>query len=224
MEGRALSRSILDEVRTERGYTLSYHEIFARTEPVFLQRYADLYRAFTLDDRFLSPRVRELVWVGVLVADNEAVGTLHLERALEAGITEAEIGDAVAVAAVAHGWPAMRFVADTWQHTVHFPLWERYDAMLRDAAPTLSEREIGYVALITQAALQHRPAFLHHLDKLYVSGAPENEIAEVVSYLLLPKGANAMLWATDVWLEAIAEGRLSGGRHLDGVNTETRRS
>lgn len=224
MEGRSVTDPILDDVRAERGYTLSYHEIFARTEPAFLRRYAELYRSFTLDERYLSARERELVWVGILVADSEAVGTLHLERALTAGITEAEIGDAVGVAAVAYGWPAMSFVAGAWSHTVTFPLWERYEAQLVAAAPGLSAREIELVALATQAALQHEPAFLHHLARLYATETPEREIAEAVSYLLLPKGANAMLWATDSWLAAIADGHLQPGAELDGVNTDTRRS
>lgn len=215
--------TLLDTMRRERGYTLSYHEIYARTEPEFLARYADLYRAFTLDERILSPRERELVWVGILVADGERVGTLHLERALEAGITHEEIGDAVNVAAVAHGWPAMAFVDDAWTHTVEFSMWERYAALLERSAPLLTAREIELVATATQAALQHGPALLWHLQRLYAAGTPEAEIGEVVSYLLLPKGANTMLWATDLWLGAIADGTLVAGETLAGVNTATRR-
>ncbi|MGV9802963.1 carboxymuconolactone decarboxylase family protein [Mycobacterium sp. NPDC003449] len=218
------TESLLDTIRGERGYTLSYHEIYARTEPDFLARYADLYRAFTLDQRILSPRERELVWIGILVADGERVGTLHLERALEAGITPDEVGDAVAVAAVAHGWPALAFVDDAWTHAVEFSMWTRYAALLKRSAPLLSAREIELVATATQGALQHGAALLWHLERLYAAGTPEAEIGEVISYLLLPKGANTMLWATDLWLGAIADGRLTAGETLAGVNTATRRS
>lgn len=215
---------LLAKIRDERGYTLSYHEVFARTEPKFLERYADLYRAFTLDERYLSPRERELVWVGILVADSERVGTLHLERALAAGITEEEISDAVAAAAVAHGQPAMAFVGDAWNHVVNFPLWERYDALLHASAPQLSSREVHLLALATQGALKNDAAFLHHLRALYKAGVAEHDIAETVSYLLLPKGANTMLWATDQWLSAIQREDIMAGPVLSGINTETRRS
>ena len=218
------SQSLLETIRGERGYTLSYHEIYARTEPRFLERYADLYRAFTLDPRFLTARERELVWVGILVADGERVGTLHLERALEAGISVEEIGDAVNVAGVAHAYPALQFVDEAWRHVVPFPLWARYDDLLASAAPRLSQREVHLNALATQGALKQHEAFLHHLEVLYAMEVAEEDIAEAVSYLLLPKGANTMLWATDVWLAAITDGRITPGPLLAGVTTETRRS
>lgn len=215
---------LLDAMRAERGYTLSYHEIYARTEPKFLERYADLYRAFTLDERYLTAREREIVWVGILVADHERVGTLHLERALAIGITPEEIGDAVAVASVAHGYSALAFVEDAWSHVVSFPLWQRYDALMADAARGLTETELHLCALATHGALKQGPGFLHHLTSLYGLCVPEEQIAEAVSYLLLPKGANTMLWATDEWLQAIAEGLVTPGPGLAGVNTETRRA
>lgn len=219
-----MDAELIKSIRAERGYTLSYHEIYARTEPEFLRQYANLYRAFTLNERYLTDRERELVWVGILVADREAVGTLHLERALLAGITASEIADAVSLASLAEGLPALEFAKESWTHVVPFDLWKHYEEMIRRTAPQMTTRELHLCGLATQGALTHRDAFVWHLCALYDENVPEREIAEAISYLLLPKGANTMLWATDVWLDTIREGKIRAGAELADVELDTRRS
>ncbi|MGP3929059.1 carboxymuconolactone decarboxylase family protein [Nonomuraea sp. KM88] len=214
----------LARIRAERGYTLSYHEIYARTEPGFLDAYTRLYRSFTLDARHLSARERELIWVGLLVADEEAVGTLHVERGFEAGLTTDEMAQAVAVAGAVAAWRPIFFAARSWAHALPMDGHERYAALLAAAAPGLSEREVDLIAVVVHAVHQQEDPFLHHLDRLYAAGVEERDVAEAISYLLLPRGANALLWATDLWLAAVDSGRVAPAADLTGVNTETRRS
>ncbi|MGC4897429.1 carboxymuconolactone decarboxylase family protein [Micromonospora sp. DT31] len=211
-------------ILAERGYLLSYHEIYARTEPGFLDAYTQLYRRFTLDARYLSARERELIWVGLLVADEETVGTLHVERGYAAGLTADEMSQAVGVAGAGAAWRPIFFAARSWAHVLPMDGFARYHALLAAAAPDLSPREVDLIAVVVHAAHQQEEPFLHHLDRLYAAGAEERDVAEALSYLLLPRGANALLWATDRWLTAVESGRLAPTGDLVGVNTRTRRS
>ncbi|MDO3684946.1 carboxymuconolactone decarboxylase family protein [Micromonospora sp. C28ISP2-4] len=214
----------LAAIRAERGYLLSYHEVYARTEPGFLEAYTRLYRRFTLDERHLSARERELIWVGLLVADEEAVGTLHVERGYAAGLTTDEMAQATAVAGAAAAWRPIFFAARSWSATLPMDGFACYHALLAAAAPDLSGREADLIAVVVHAVHQQEEAFLHHLDRLYAAGVQERDVAEAISYLLLPRGANALLWATDQWLAAVESGRITPTGELAGVNTRTRRS
>ncbi|GGM62252.1 hypothetical protein GCM10011608_54250 [Micromonospora sonchi] len=211
-------------IRAERGYTLSYHELYARTEPGFLDAYLRLYRRFTLDARHLSARERELIWVGLLVADEEAVGTLHVERGFAAGLTADEMSQAIRLAGVAAAWRPISFATRAWAHALPMDGIAQYRTLLAAAAPDLSTREVDLVAVVVHAVHQQEEPFLHHLDRLYAAGAEERDVAEAISYLLLPRGANALLWATDLWLSAIDSGRVTPAADLTGINTRTRRS
>lgn len=213
---------VLERIRAERGYTLSYHEIYSRIEPSFLEAYGGLYRACTLDRRFLSPRWRELVWVGLLAAAQEGIGSIHLDRGRDAGVSPHEFSAAIRLAGIAESWDTLAFAHSNW--SAYLPDLELAGLYLEqaDIARGPLEAEVSDLLLMVVHAIRQRPEpFLLHLRRCY-TGVAEEQIAEALSYILQPVGANQLLWATDLWLEALRDGRLEPSPVLGRGNFTTR--
>ena len=68
----------LAPIQAKRGYLLPHHGLLAVTSPNLLQAYDQLYTAIALDPKTLSVRDRELVWLAVLIATDEALATHHI--------------------------------------------------------------------------------------------------------------------------------------------------
>lgn len=215
---------LLAEIRGERGYALSYHEMLARTETEFLVAYRELYRQFTLVPRHLDTRRRELIWTGLLCSIDEFIGSIHLERALTAGVPEADLRAAVRLGGAAFAWDAIAFAHGHWQHLLgegpDGP--EEYREVLRGARGQLNEVDVDLILACVSGARMKRDQYLHHLHALIAAGVPEREILESVSYIMLPTGANTFLWATDTWMEAVRDGDLPAGEVLSHVSFDTR--
>lgn len=219
------SETLLETIRNERGYTLSYHEILYLTEPTILERYSELYRALTLTPRVLSEQTREIVWCAILVLASEEIGTLHLERAAEAGVSTEVVASAVAVASLTACAEPLQFadahwaawLPEEWRNSV-------FEKLVATAADGLDERQVALVVLVSFASRQNKAGFLGALFECYEAGISEVEIAEALSYLLLPRGANAFLWATDSWLTASRGDGFKKFDALAAANPVTRRS
>ena len=217
-------RRLLDEIRAERGYTLSFHEILARVDADYLAAYRDFYRAITLGERVLTPVQRETVWICLLVAVREEVGTIHVERAREAGIPESGIAACIRLAAVADAWESLQFAADHWSWTVEDTSTIGYLELVVSVSRGLDPVTVELALLAAHAGRRRRRPFELHLVRLLEQRVPEAAIVEALTYVQQPCGANTLLWATDAWLDAIAAGILPGGGLLDDVTNETRRS
>lgn len=220
MDGRG--EALLEKMRAERGYLLSYHEVYGRLDPTLLERYADLYRSFTLDRRFLDPRRRELVWVGLLAAIDEHVGSLHLERAVQAGVTSHEMAAAVSLAGVAGAWPTIAFAAGHWERFIEAGPEDLYAALVEVGRGPIEPELAELILAVVHGARRTVAPFVYHLGRALTAGIPEPEVAEAVSYLLLPTGANTLLWATDAWLAALRDGRLPESPTMGRAAFETR--
>jgi len=222
---RADVDSLLQRMRDERGYALSYHEILARTDPRLLEAYQVLYARFTLDGRHLDARRRELVWTALLTVSNEHVGSLHLERAVAAGATADELRAAIALAGVTAAWDQMAFAHQHWSALLGgSDFSSEYRRLVDAAAAELEQSETELILLVCAAARRSEGQYLDQLARCYAAQLPEEEMAEAVSYLLLPNGANALLWATDLWLDALASGAVAAGEALAGVSFDVRRA
>lgn len=218
-------RSLLDRIRGERGYTLSYHEIYSRLEPSFLEAYADLYRACTLTPRALDARRREAVWVALLAAIDEEVGSIHLDRAIAAGASSEDLADAVRLAALADTWPTLAFAHRHWQAYLEPATRQTtYLRLVEDGRGGIGATTADLVLMVVQAAQERPEPYLLHLQRCHQAGLPEVQIAEALSYLLQPCGANRLLWATDRWLDALRDGTLPPSPTLGTAELETRRA
>ncbi len=215
---------ILSKIRDERGYTLSYHEIYARVEPELLAAYGELYRTVTLRPRSLEPGEREFLWVALLTSIEEFVGSIHIDRGLEAGMTHEQLVAAMRLAGIAETYGCLAFPAEHWGSRL--PGYEpavEYERLARSAADGVPETLMHLSLLTVQAAHRREEPFLHHLRRCYDHAVPEVEIAEALSYLLQPIGANGLLWATDLWLDALQAGTVHGDVLTD-ITAVTRRS
>ncbi len=215
---------VLARLLAERGYLLSYHHVYARLEPVLLERYGALYRSLTLEDRFVAPRVREMVWVGLLAVVAEGVGSLHLERARAAGVRPEELDAAVRLAAIATGWPTLEFGATRWRAFLANGAEHLYATLVAAGRAPLEESLADLVLLVAHAALRAEAPFLYHLRRLLVGGMPETHIAEALSYLLNPCGANGLLWATDAWFDGLRRENLPPSPTFGQADYTTRTS
>ncbi|WP_108667226.1 carboxymuconolactone decarboxylase family protein [Euzebya rosea] len=215
---------LLAVIRGERGYALSYHELLARTDPRMLLAYRQLYSEFTLQPRHLDARRRELVWTGLLTAASEHVGSLHLERALAAGVPTAELRAAVRLAGVAEAWDALHFAHSRWGDLLGSDDHEAgYDQLVAAARGPLTAAEAELVLLVCAGSRMCEDQYVAHLRRAYAMDVSEVEIVETVSYLLLPKGANTLLWATDLYLDQFRQGTLVPGGTLESVSHDVRR-
>lgn len=214
---------LLAAIRSERGYTLSFHEILARIEPAYLSAYADFYRAITLSSRTLTPVQRECVWISLLVAAREEVGTIHVDRAREAGVGPDEVDAFVALAAVADAWEALEFVAEAWDRGSAGGRAAAYLALVEAAAGGADPTTVDLALLAAQAARRRRAPFVIHLQRLVGRGVAEAAIVEALTYVQQPCGANSLLWATDLWLDALRGGELPASTLLGTGDFETRR-
>jgi alkylhydroperoxidase/carboxymuconolactone decarboxylase family protein YurZ len=217
---------LLREIRGERGYALSYHEMLARTDTDFLVAYRELYRQFTLVPRHLDARKRELVWTALLSSIDEFVGSVHLERAIAAGVSHDELRSAVRVGGTAAAWDAIDFAHVQWPHLLGGgPSGaDEYRSVVAGARGTLTETETDFILVCVAGARMKERQFLHHVAALIDAGVPEREILESVSYIMLPTGANTFLWATDAWMEAVRSGAIPAGEVMSKVSFETRTS
>lgn len=218
--------ALLAEIRGERGYALSYHEILARTDTALLIAYRELYRAFTLEPRHLDTRQRELIWTALLSAIDEFVGSVHLERALAAGVPHGELRAAVRLGAVASSWDAIAFAHGNWPHLLgDGPSGaEEYRGVVAAVRGSIAEVDADLVLVCVAAARMRREQFLHHLRAAIDAGVPEREIIEAVSYVMVPTGANTFLWATDLWMECVRDGSVPAGEVMSQVSFDTRTS
>lgn len=216
--------ALLAEIRGERGYALSYHEMLARTDTEFLVAYRELYRQFTLVPRHLDPRRRELIWTALLSSIDEFVGSLHLERALAAGVEYDELRAAVRLGGAAFSWDAITFAHGHWPHLLgDGPSGaDEYRSVIAGARGSISEIESDLILVCVAGARMKQEHFLHHLTALVRAEVPEREIIESISYIMLPTGANTFLWATDAWMEAVRDGHLPAGEVMSKVSFDTR--
>lgn len=113
---RAAERDALfEEVRASRGYLLPLHELFGSVDPELLRRY-DAFATqllFGEEPRHLDHKTRYLVILGITTAvksDREGI-EWSMRRAQEHGATREECLEAIALAALPAGTPAVEFAA-----------------------------------------------------------------------------------------------------------------
>ncbi|GAA2348906.1 carboxymuconolactone decarboxylase family protein [Dactylosporangium salmoneum] len=106
---------VLEEIRARRGFTLPVHEMMARVDPEILRAYNSLAGnlLFGPEPRALDLKTRYLVLVGVTTAvRGDADGIKWSSaKARELGATEEEILEAVLLAGLPGGIPAVEEAA-----------------------------------------------------------------------------------------------------------------
>lgn len=202
----------LDAVRASRGYLLPNQGVMAAALPDFQEAAAGLYRALTLTDRHLTPWEREFVWLAILIACEEHVGTHHVRLFHETGGGAAEAEACWRLVALGRGARAYAFLDAHWQP--HFPAVPAAEAYARATTAALAglpvPEGLARLAMVAvQTALSQGWALGVEIEAAYAAGVDEGKIAEAMSLAVWPCGMNRLIEAGAVWLEVIRAGRVA---------------
>lgn len=193
-------RARLEALAARRGFLLPHHGALAAGAPDLHAAYLAMYEALTVAPRELPPLERECVWLSLLVAAEEAIGTHHLELFRAAGGDDAMAESLIALAGAAPASDALDFAHRHWAAQVPgldpAAVWDRTVAALRGKLPA----DITDLCLLTvQAARGSHTGIARQLRRLYALKVEEPRIVEALSYVMWPKGVNAFVEACDVW-------------------------
>jgi len=198
----------LAAVRAKRGYLLPHHGLMAVALPGMLEDYDRLYASLALTPRHLDRRDHETVWLALLVAVREPLGTHHLARFREAGGSMEGLTAAVRVAAFCQGAPAWCFVESAWSpHLDDFDARTAYLEAFVDAVGPDGRRLAHLCALAAYAGAGEWTLLGWQLVAAYDDDVPETDMAEALSLVAFPGSVPHFAHACRVWRDLI----LSGG-------------
>lgn len=198
---------MLERIRAGRGYVLPHHGLMAASLPELHAAYEAMYRALTLDPRHLAPLARESVWLAILVACEEPVGTHHLAKFRAAGGTDEQAQALFRLAAWAGGASRYAVLDAVWG--AHFPQSPPCRAYLDGARALLPPLDEG-LARICLAAIHtagdQQWGLAAEIEAALTLGVPEAELAEALSLTIWPRGVNRFVRAAECWLGLIRAG------------------
>jgi hypothetical protein len=204
-------RARLDAIRAGRGFVLPHHGLMAAALPELHASYEAMYRALTLDPRHLDPLERESVWLAVLTACAEPVGTHHLQKFRAAGGTDAQALALFRLAGWAAGAARYAVLDAAWAR--HFPATPIAEAYRDGARALIADGAIGEgLARICLAAIHtacdQRWGLEAEIEAALALGVPETKLAEALSLTIWPRGVNPFVRAAEAWLGLIRAGRV----------------
>lgn len=205
-------RARLAEIRAARGgYVLPHHGAMAAALPDLHAAYEAMYRALTLDDHYLSPHAKEVVWLCILVACEEPVGTHHLQRFMTTGGSEAEAAAVIRLGAWAAGARRFATMEAAWaRHLPGVAMAGEYRAGARALVGRALEEGTARLALLgAQTALDQGWAVAAEIEAAYAAGVPEPHMAEAMSLAIWPRGVNPFVRAAEVWVGLMRTGRVA---------------
>ncbi|UCE30493.1 MAG: hypothetical protein JSW68_10530 [Burkholderiales bacterium] len=199
----------LAQVKAKRGFLLPHHGLLAVLSERLLETYDAAYTALALEHKVLSVRDRETVWLGVLIATDEALATHHIPKYLSDGGDVGEFAAICRLAAAAIGAHAYEFVADHWlPHLPGFDAERAYRGAIEAAFAPLAPRIAWPTVCAIHAARADFRLLRWSLLAAYEAGVPEPELAEAVSIMMFPGSVPRFVEAAGVWLGLIREGRV----------------
>ncbi len=202
-------RERLAEFRARRGYLMAHQGVMAAALPDLQDAYGVMYQALTLTPRHLSAFEKEFVWLAILTAADEHIGTHHVNLFFQTGGTGAQAEAAFRLVAWARGAETFAFLDRHWQgYFPEVPAARGY----RDGTGALIAG-LGVPAPLARLALLgihtargEEWALTADLETAYAEGVPEPKMAEAMSLALWPCGVNQFIKACDVWLALLRTG------------------
>ncbi len=202
-------RERLDALQASRGFLLPHHGALAASLPDLHDAYGTMYAALTLTDHHLSAFEREFIWLCILVAGREPVGTHHADAFNRTGGTVGQARVALQLTGYAGASEALAFVERHWSGFFPDLQAERsyVDGMraLAGSVPPL----LCLLALAAVHALLRQPwGLAAALRALYALGEPagEDKLVEALSLVMWPAGVNRFVDACTVWHDLMRTG------------------
>lgn len=204
-------RARLEEFRARRGYVLPHQGAMAASMPDLQDAYGVMYKALTLTERHLDPFEKEFVWLAILTAAEEHVGTHHVDLFFRTGGTGPQAEAVFRLVAWARGADTFGFLDKHWQG--YFPEVPAAAAYCAGTAALIAG--LGVPAYLARLALIgiHTARGAHwpltaDLEAAYGEAVSEPQMAEAMSLAMWPCGVNRFLEASGVWLELLRSGRV----------------
>ncbi|MBX3537927.1 MAG: hypothetical protein KF735_09835 [Chelatococcus sp.] len=205
-------RERIETLRRGRGFLLPHHGAMAVAAPDLQDAYFGMYKALTQTDRHLTGFEREVVWLAILIAAKEAIGTHHVELFFKEGGTQAQARLLTRLAAFALGAEAFAFMDRSWASS--FPELAGEGAYLADFEALVDESllpaGLSHLAMAgMHAALGHKWGLAAHIRAIYCRGVSEDALVEAMSLIMWPVGVNHFLDACGVWVDLMARGEVT---------------
>ena len=206
-------RARLQKHRAERGFILPQQGMMAVAMPDMQDAYARLYAAVTQQANYFTAYEREFVWMGILSAAGESIGTHHVRLFKEHGGTSAQAEVITSLVALALGTPrSYEFMHRHWQK--HFAPMDATAAYRRAAERLIEGSGIAvelarFLMLAVHTTFGHAWGVEQELLALYDLGAHEGKMAESISLPFLAAGVNRLIDASEIWLELIRQKRVN---------------
>lgn len=202
-------RSRLEDLRKSRGFLLPHHGVMAAALPDLHDAYFVMYRALTLSRRHLDDFEKEFVWLAILIAVEEAIGTHHVDLFLKSGGTRKQAEGAARLVGYTGAARCLSFMAEHWHgHLAGLDAQAAYrdglDALCAGVDVARDTIELALAAV--NAALRRESGLRFHIAGSYRRGVPETKLAEALSLIIWPVGVNHFLDACGVWHDMMATG------------------
>lgn len=206
----------LAELIGERGFLLPHHGALAAAAPDLHDAYRVMYRALTLTDRHLSAFEREFVWLCILVASEEGVGTHHVDLFRTSGGTIDQASLAFQLAGYASASKAFGFLERNWTGSLpgldpRVGFQSGLDRLVGDRVSA----ETAILAVTAVHTILRQPwglraglGMLYHLPGAVDDGR-EARMVEALSLVMWPGGVNRFVDATFAWFEMIRAGEVA---------------
>lgn len=200
----------LSSLKEKRGYLLPHHGLMAITSPQLLKAYDQAYTAIALEKKILNTRQRELVWLAVLIATDEALASHHIPKFLSGGGSVDEFAAVVRLTALLKGSEAFSFVTHHWEkHIAGYDGFKAYVNAAKIIAYPLSEKDIWLCAPAVHAALSRLELLKYSIIEAYKQQVLELELAEALSIMMFPGSVPYYVEAAKIWLELIQDGHVN---------------
>lgn len=203
----------LAEAQKKRGYLLPHHGLLALASPELLAAYDRAYTVLALEPRVLSVHDREFVWLAILIATDEALATHHIPKFHAGGGSDAEIEAILALAALALGVRAYRFVGQHWHaHLPTIDVKRGYLAATEALAAKADRRLVRMALAAIHACAGAWDALRWEIEAAYAAKVPEMDLAEALSLVMFPGSVPRFVEAAGVWQSMIAKGEVPASR------------
>ncbi len=181
--------------------------------PELQDAYGAIYKTLTLDLHHLDEFEREFVWLALLTAAKEKIGTHHIDLFFKNGGTDRHADAIFRLVAWSQGVETFQFLENHWQP--YFPVPGARAAYVAGKASLLAEfpevsGDMPHLALLASYAARDQHWGLEvELEDCYARGVSEAKMAEALSLVLWPCGANRFLEACGVWLKVLQSGKVA---------------
>lgn len=174
-----------------------------------LAAYDGLYTALALDTKALNIRDRELVWLAVLIATDEAIATHHIPKFRDGGGTQEEFTNVLRLTAFVLGSATYPFVRSHWEkHWPDFSTDQAFVQAVETVAHPLSRRDAWLCTCAILAAKARFDQLRLAIIAAYDAAIPEIDLAEALSIMMFPGSVPHFVEAARVWMELIRDGQV----------------